>query len=217
VGRFEVTRDQFEAYAAVGAPVAESCWTFEGNQPQQRQGRSFRNPGHAQTGGHPAVCVNWSEAKAYVEWLSRRTGRSYRLLTEQEWDYAASGGPGAPVVAASELCQTANAADQFAKAANLPSNWTYLPCNDGFAYTAPVGRFKPNGFGLFDMTGNAWEWTQDCPQAAQTAGASCAQRVVRGGSWYGNAAMIGSAGRADAPADGRFDDVGLRVAREMTP
>src|SRR5262245_59418242 len=93
VGRFEITRDQYNAFVtASGREVADKCWTLEGNQPEERAGRSFRNPGFIQMGSHPVVCVNWAEARAYVDWLARSTGKTYRLLTEAEWEYMARAG-----------------------------------------------------------------------------------------------------------------------------
>ncbi len=227
VGRFEVTRDQFNAFVlATGYKVGDSCWTFEGNVPELRAGRSLNNPGYPQTGEHPAVCVNWADANAYVDWLSQISGHSYRLLNEGEWEFAARGGTTSRYAFGSnsgDVCKFANAADQFAKSAHLPDTWKYLNCNDGFAYTAPVGSFRPNGFGLYDMTGNVWEWTEDChedadsahPKNGEQAASTCSHRVVRGGSWYGNADTVRVTIRGKAPADNRFDDIGLRVARDL--
>jgi len=93
IGRFEVTRDQFAAFViASGYKAADHCFTFEHNAPQDRANRSFLNPGYVQEGNHPAVCVSWADAEAYVAWLSRTTGRSYRLLSEAEFEYAARAG-----------------------------------------------------------------------------------------------------------------------------
>lgn len=221
IGRFEITRDQFERHVtATGAMPSENCWTFEENTPRERAGRSFRDPGHPQTGAHPAVCVEWARAQGYADWLSRMTGQAYRLLTDEEWEYAALAGTSTQTAATADLCKIANAADQTARAARLPGDWAYIPCEDGYAYTAPAGSFAPNGLGLFDMTGNVWEWTQACdPQVtgAAAAATTCDRRVVRGGSWYGGAAMVGPGARADAPAGGRFDDIGFRIARELAP
>ena len=229
VGRFEVTRDQFEAFVrASGHSVGDKCWTLEGNDPKERDGRSFRNPGYAQLGTHPAVCVSWADAKAYVDWLSKTTGKAYRLLSEAQWEYAARAKTTGRFVANSteaELCGFGNGADQTASAANLPPSWAYLRCSDGYVHTAPVGTFTANAYGLFDLMGNAWEWTEDCyvdnladvPADAQarTTG-DCGQHAVRGGAWSTTARMLGLATRGKAPANSRFDDVGFRVARTFT-
>jgi len=229
IGRTEVTRDQFEAFVrATGHKVGDKCWTLEGNEPRERDGRSFRNPGYPQTGTHPAVCVSFEDSKAYAEWLSKTTAKPYRLLSEAQWEYAArAGATGRFAGAGSEadLCAAGNGADQAASAARLPAAWEFLRCNDGYAHTAPVASFKPNAFGLYDMMGNTWEWVEDCytdnladvPADGQgrTSG-DCSQRAVRGGAWSAAARMLRVAVRAKAPAGSRFDDVGFRVARQLT-
>ena len=212
IGRTEVTRDQFEAFVrATGYKVGDKCWTLEGNEPRERDGRSFRNPGYPQTGTHPAVCVSFEDAKAYAEWLSKTTGKPYRLLSEAQWEYAARAGTTgrfAGVDSEANLCAAGNGADQAASAANLPANWEFLRCNDGYVHTAPVGSFKPNAFGLYDMMGNTWEWVEDCyadnladvpaDGVARTSG-DCSQRAVRGGAWSAAARMLRVALRAKAP------------------
>ena len=93
VGRFEVTRDQYAAFVKSASHKAdERCFTFEKNIPQERDNRSFLNPGFAQNGDHPAVCISWVNAKAYAAWLSQTTGKQYRLLSEAEYEYAARAG-----------------------------------------------------------------------------------------------------------------------------
>jgi formylglycine-generating enzyme required for sulfatase activity len=228
VGRFEVTRDQFEAFVqASGHDVGSKCWTLEGNEPKERVPRSFRNPGYAQVGTHPAVCVSWEDAKAYVNWLSKTTGKDYGLLSEAQWEYVARAGTTARYPfgnTEADLCAFVNGADRTASAA-LPAKWDYLRCDDGYVHTAPVGSFRANAFGIFDMMGNVWEWTADCyaeslagtPADGQalTSG-DCQQRAVRGGSWSATAGMLRVTVRGKAPAGSRFDDVGFRVLRTFT-
>jgi formylglycine-generating enzyme required for sulfatase activity len=103
--------------------------------------------------------VSWDDANTYANWLAKRTGKPYRLLTEAEWEYAARGRttPGAyPRFRfgddATDLCRYANGVDRPAAA----------PCADGYAFTSPAGRYEPNAFGLYDMAGNAWQLTADC-------------------------------------------------------
>jgi formylglycine-generating enzyme required for sulfatase activity len=228
VGRFEVTKDEFETFVrASGHAVGNTCWTLEANEPKQRDNRSFRNPGFAQLGSHPVVCIAWEDATAYAGWLSQKTGKAYRLLSESEWEYVARAGTTAQyplATAEADLCGLGNGADQSASAAGLPPGWAYLPCKDGFVHTAPAGAFKPNSFGLFDLMGNAWEWVQDCyaetlvaipPDGQASSAASCEQRTVRGGSWSATARMLRVAVRGKAPANARFDDVGFRIVRTM--
>src|SRR5206468_2161106 len=101
-------------------------------------------------------CISWDDAKAYVAWLSRKTNNlPYRLASESEWEFAAAAGP---VMSrfwgdgSDGACNYANAADQTQKSAGWSN--TFFDCSDGYVYTAPVGSFRPNGYGLFDMLGN---------------------------------------------------------------
>jgi formylglycine-generating enzyme required for sulfatase activity len=230
VGRFEVTRDQFETFVrASGYKIGDRCYTLENNTPRERADRSFRNPGYAQSGAHPAVCVNWRDATAYVEWLSLSTGKTYRLLSEAEWEYVARAGSALPYGSgkdATEVCKFANGADQSAKLAMLPTDYAYMNCTDSYPYTAPVGSFKANAMGLFDLLGNVWEWTGDCffddyltapSDGSARAGAGCQARAVRGGSWFSTGKSLRPAVRAKATDSARYDDVGFRVARVVVP
>jgi len=228
IGRFEVTRDQYAAFVKrSGYKGGERCVTFENNVPQERANRTFLNPGFAQDGTHPAVCVSWTDAKAYVEWLSQTTGKPYRLLSEAEFEYAARAGGTSRFGVTSdpdEICKFANGADESAKAAGLPGDSPYMNCKDGYPFTAPVGSFPANAFGLHDLIGNVWEWTEDCfyndyasakPDGAARTEAACPVRTVRGGDWFSNEAALRPAARAKANADARHDDIGFRVARTL--
>jgi formylglycine-generating enzyme required for sulfatase activity len=193
VGKFDVTVDQFAAFVAESRyEPATRCSTYEDGKVEEREGRSWRNPGFAQNGSHPAVCLNWNDATAYVAWLAKKTGKSYRLLTEAEWEYAARAGTTGRYFFGEvdkDFCRYGNGADQTAKS-KLP--WATVPCSDGHAYTSPVGSFLPNGNGLYDMHGNALQWLEDCwhvnylgapsDGSAWTTG-DCSHRVLRGGSW----------------------------------
>jgi formylglycine-generating enzyme required for sulfatase activity len=230
IGRFEVTRDQYAAFVkASGYASGDRCYTFENNTPQERDNRSFLNPGFGQEGNHPVVCVSWVNAKAYVEWLSRTTGKPYRLLSETEYEYAARAGSASRYGFGNdpaELCKFANGADQSAKSAGLPASSPYMSCKDGYPFTAPVGSLTANAFGLHDLIGNVWEWTEDCyygnyataslGSAARTE-AVCASRTVRGGDWFSTEASLRPAARAKAKADAHHDDIGFRVARTIAP
>jgi formylglycine-generating enzyme required for sulfatase activity len=226
VGRFEVTRDQFEAFVrSSGHKVGDKCWALENNEPRESADRSFRNPGYSQNGSHPAVCVSWDDATAYADWLSATTGKSYRLLSEAQWEYTARAGMAAAIVPEADMCAFGNGADQTAKQAKLPGNWVYLACTDGYSHTAPVGSFKANAFGLYDLMGNVWEWVEDCygrnlteipADGSARASGDCREHTVRGGAWSTPARMLRTAVRAKAPAGARFDDVGFRVVRTLS-
>lgn len=151
-----------------------------------RQFRQFR-PGH-DSGNYegqslngddqPVVNVSWDDARAYVQWLAGKTGQAYRLPSEAEWEYANRAGTTSKWIWGNDengSCQDANIADQTAKARK--SDWTTSNCTDGHFVTAPVGSFRANGFGLYDMTGNVWEWVEDCYHDSYS-GAAVSQEVV---------------------------------------
>ncbi len=228
VGRFEVTRDQYAAFVNdTGYKGNGRCFTLEQNIPQERENRSFLMPGYPQAGNHPAVCVSWTDAQAYVDWLTRVTGKSYRLPSEAEYEYAARAGGTARFGVSddpAELCRFVNGADQSAKAAGLPDKAPYMMCTDGYPFTAPVGSFAANAFGLHDLIGNVWEWTADCfADDYSAAGADstarsqpgCPARAVRGGDWFSPASLLRPAVRAKANPDAHHDDIGFRVVRTL--
>jgi formylglycine-generating enzyme required for sulfatase activity len=233
VGRFHVRVEQFAAFVAdAHRDVGARCSTFEGGKVEERQGRSWRNPGFAQEQSHPAVCLSWNDAEAYVDWLSRKTGKEYRLLTEAEWEYAARARtePGAyPRFwfgnEEEDLCRHGNGADEATKAVVGTVGWRFAPCDDGNAYTSPAGSFDPNDFGLYDMAGNAWQWTADCwndsyggapsDGSARVTG-DCSRRVIRGGAWSYHPGFLRAAARNWNPSGGRGGIIGLRVGRALT-
>ena len=225
VGKFEVTVAQYKAFVGATGRKSEGCWVWTGSKFEIDLAKDWRNPGYAQDERHPVACVGWDDASSYVAWLSQKTGKSYRLLTEAEWEYAARAGTTAARFwgeDGNQSCGFANGADQTTKAQVLGWNYLIANCNDGFAYTAPVGSYRANGLGLHDMLGNVYEWTQDCWNAsyvsAPTDGSAwargdCSLRVVRGGSWLFFPSFLRSAIRFRNSTAFRFNDLGFRVAR----
>jgi formylglycine-generating enzyme required for sulfatase activity len=219
VGKLHVTVDQFAAFVQeTGYGASSKCWTSEDGKAGERANRSWRNPGFTQEGSHPVVCVSWDDGNAYAKWLARKTGKPYRLLTEAEWEYAARGRtqPGAYPRFwfgnnEKDLCRYANS--------NTPV------CNDGYAYTSPAGHYAPNAFGLYDMAGNAWQWTEDCDHdsyneapaegSAWKTGCQGSFHAVRGGSWIDGPPDLRVARRYSGP--GGINTFGFRVARTLTP
>jgi formylglycine-generating enzyme required for sulfatase activity len=234
VSKFSVTVDQFSNFVKeTGYDAASTCHTFQGERGEpSAEGPdrgSFRNPGFSQDGSHPVVCLNWSDARAYVDWLSKTTGKPYRLLTETEWEYAARAGTSTRYFFGdneSDMCRYGNGVDETTKTKILGNNWTPINCKDGYTYTAPVGSFLPNVFGLYDMHGNAWSWVEDCYHydyaGAPSDGSAwisgdCGRRVLRGGSWNNVARDFRAAVRNASPASARFPSYGLRIARTLSP
>jgi formylglycine-generating enzyme required for sulfatase activity len=179
-------------------------------------------------GPRPVVNVSWNDAKRYVDWLAKKTGKPYRLLTEAEWEYAARANTETPYYwdkQSDNPCLYANVLNPSVKK-KYKFDWESFSCEDGYAETAPVGAFRPNAFGLYDMLGNAWEWVEDCwhdsYKDAPIDGSAwvtkaCDSRVVRGGGWFSGPQFVRSAIRYRfAPSD-LFDYLGFRVARTLTP
>jgi formylglycine-generating enzyme required for sulfatase activity len=192
VGRHDVT------FAEWDRCVAQSGCKF--NPPDQGWGR----------GDRPVTNVSWDDAKEFLAWLSKTTGKSYRLPTEAEWEYAARGGSttrywwGNDVGAGHAHCAECGGSD------------------DG--KTEPVGSFRPNAFGLYDTAGNAAEWVEDCwnptYRGAPTDGLAwtngdCSLRVLRGGSFADKAIAVRSSARFRYDEDVRYYANGFRVARDF--
>jgi formylglycine-generating enzyme required for sulfatase activity len=219
-----VTVDEFHAFvAATGRDMQGGCDVYDGNW-RRRAEAGWENPGFAQTGSHPVTCVSWADAKAYAAWLSAKTGRRYRLPSASEWEYAARAGGAAvlPWSDASGACTNANVADQ--SAVRRYPGWTVFGCDDGFAFTAPVGSFKANAFGLNDMLGNVFQWTEDCWRAdyvgapidgSARTGGDCSDHELRGGSWFSTPAYVRANYRNHFAADYRTSSVGIRVVRDV--
>jgi formylglycine-generating enzyme required for sulfatase activity len=162
-------------------------------------------------GTRPVINANWNDAQHYVQWLSKMTGEQYRLLTEAEYEYATRAGTTTKFYWGDDL----GAQHMNCKACG--TEWSGKQ-------TAPVGSFPPNGFGLYDMNGNVWEWVEDCwhetfdgapaDGSARLSG-DCSLRVVRGGGWYDDEPQ--SATRYRGVVGGGIIYCGFRVARTLTP
>jgi len=187
-GRFEITFDEWDACVADGG-----C---DGYQPSdQRWGRGHR----------PVVNVSWDDAKRYADWLSRKTGRPYRLLTEAEWEFAARAGTRTP----------------YSFGATIDAG----QANFAGEKTVEVGSYPANGFGLSDMHGNVWEWVEDCyaetyrdapVDGNAVSPADCGWRVVRGGAWNTTTPEnVRAAFRLRRVPSSSRDNVGFRIARTL--
>lgn len=194
-----------------------------------RAGACTRRPSHEGWGatGRPVINVSWNDAQQYVTWLSSVTGDTYRLPSEAEWEYAARAGTETRFSwgdGAEWVCDRANVFDRSGFAENPHWNW-YAQCRDNYPFTAPVGSFKPNPWGLYDMHGNVWEWTQDCwhpdytgaptDGSAWIEGGQCSKRVNRGGGWGNHPRTMRSATRDADNLDATSNALGFRVVREL--
>ncbi|MFP8780117.1 SUMF1/EgtB/PvdO family nonheme iron enzyme [Hydrogenophaga sp. RWCD_12] len=174
-------------------------------------------------GAWPVINITWPDAQAYVRWLSKKTGAQYRLPTEAEWEYAARAGTTksrwwGDNITRADAKYGPDECPQQKNCGGVASGTGRWP------YTAPVGSFAPNPFGLYDMLGNVWKWTADCWHSdyngAPIDGSAwdepeCKRRVIRGGSWSDVPGYIRAATRSGMPSDLRKNYLGLRVVRDM--
>ena len=220
VGKFAVTRGEFAAFIEETAYKTDNgCYTLSGTEWKQLD-KSWRTPGFAQDDRNPVVCVNWNDAKAYAAWLSNKTGKTYRLLSEAEREYVTRAGTITPFWWGSSITPLQ---------ANYNGNFLYSGAGskgENRQRTVPVDSFNPNPWGLYNVHGNVWDWTEDCWNgsndgnpgngSARTTG-YCSYRVVRGGSWNDNPEDLRSAFRIWYTAGSRVEDLGFRVGRTLTP
>jgi formylglycine-generating enzyme len=196
LAKVDITYGEFAAFAhTVGFEPRFGCLGVIGNEwvPQPRA--NWENPGYPQTDNDPAVCMNMLEVTAYLRWLRNTTGKDYRLPSEAEWEYAERAGSSTAFYWGDDIkeaCTHENVGDEtYGRKYGVRDP---IPCNDGFSDVAPVGSFKPNAFGLYDMAGNIFVLTADCwnqnYNGAPTDGSAwksgeCGQHVIRKGA-YGN-------------------------------
>ncbi|HKT74239.1 MAG TPA: bifunctional serine/threonine-protein kinase/formylglycine-generating enzyme family protein [Steroidobacteraceae bacterium] len=224
IGVYEITVGEFREFVDTTQRKMPGCTVYDGTWHRQ-PALSWSNVGYPQTANHPVACVSWGDAAAYAQWLSGKTGQHYRLASASEWEYAARAR--APDdrpwgLDTQSACRHANVADETA--VRRYPGWTVHPCSDGYVYSAPVGSFAPNAFGLYDMLGNVFEWVQDCwrpdYQNAPTDGSAvttgdCTQHDLRGGSWFTAPSAVGAAARNRFEESYRSSSVGFRVVREI--
>jgi formylglycine-generating enzyme required for sulfatase activity len=170
-------------------------------------------------GNRPVINVSWENANAYTKWLSKQTGKSYRLPTEAEWEYGARAG--------TKTHYWWGDTFERNRAANCSTNLWEILRRVVTKKTTPVGSFEANPFGLYDTAGNVREWVEDCWHASyegaptdgsawlEQGGGNCGKRLFRGGSWHSEPQDVRSAGRADSAPTDRYFDVGFRLAKDL--
>jgi formylglycine-generating enzyme required for sulfatase activity len=177
-------------------------------------------------GTRPVIYVSWKQAVAYTKWLSRKTGKKYSLPSEVQWEYVASNIKILDKnrnLSSRNICIYANGANEEIGSDN---SWKNKNCRDSYSdKTAPVASFKPNGFGVFDMQGNVWEWTLDCwhknyagapkKDKAWTYGSSCDKAVIRGGSYLSSTENMNPKYRFYGNKDSKFAYIGFRVVETI--
>jgi formylglycine-generating enzyme required for sulfatase activity len=233
LGKYKVTKGQFKKFVEAIGYVTDTeadggaSWGYTADKRQPFQARpefNWADWGVDQSDGSPVVNVSWNDAMAFCYWLSQKDGKTYRLPTEAEWEYACRAGTTTRFYNgenAEELTQIANVLDAAAKA-QIPAVSEQLASSDGWAFTSPVGQFRPNNFGLYDMTGNAREWCADwydkdyyatSPERDPAGPPSGFFRVSRGGGWNSPAALCSSARRGYGEPTARDFNLGFRVVQ----
>jgi formylglycine-generating enzyme len=227
MGAFEVTKGQFAQFVASTSYVTDAekshggtGWAG-GNDFHRDPKFNWRNTGHEQTDSHPVVNVSWNDAVAFCQWLSTKEGRTYRLPTEAEWEYACRAGTTTRYNFGDDpegLVAVGNVRD---KTDQEQFSWIHcLAASDGYAFTAPVGQFQANGFGLYDMHGNVGEWCLDwyseeyfpqSPPENPPGPSTGSLHVVRGGGWSRRAVGCRSTSRRANAATDCVDNIGFRV------
>jgi formylglycine-generating enzyme required for sulfatase activity len=233
LGTYHVTRGQFRRFVADAAYKTDAekgakpgAWGL--NPDKKRfdftEKYSWRDAGFEQTDEYPVVNVSWNDAVAFCKWLSGKEGKAYRLPTEAEWEYSCRAGTTTRYYSGDDpetLAEVGNVADATFKAI-FPNRKYAIKASDGYVFTAPVGKFKPNAFGLYDMHGNVLQWCADwygaeyyaaSPEDDPTGPDSGSDRVLRGSSWGGGPDSDRSATRGRNAPDFRYVRNGFRVAR----
>ncbi len=198
IGRFEVTFVEYDTFA-------------------QETGRTKPDDMGWGRNKRPVVNISWRNAVYYTEWLSQKTGKHFRLPTEQEWEYVAQAGRQTRFYFGnnySQLCQFANGADL-----STDFTWRNRGCNDGYRkQTSPVGKFEANLFGVYDMYGNVWEWVADCwteNYSYPSPDIRNCQKVLRGGAWDSAPTSLRGTNRSKNSMTSKHHNFGFRIARSI--
>ena len=230
VGEFRVFIDDSGYATDAEKAGASSVYDEDSGRIIDRRGITWRDDylGHAAADDLPVIHVSWNDAIAYVQWLSARTGKHYRLPSEAEFEYALRAGSTTryPWGDGNPPRVVDNFTGDGDRSPRLKRSWAkaFRRYDDGYWGPAPIGKFPPNAFGLIDMDGNVSEWVADCwhdnytrapADSSAWMNPGCAEHVIRGGSWGSAPDQVRSAYRLSAPSNTRSARVGIRVARDL--
>jgi formylglycine-generating enzyme required for sulfatase activity len=224
MAKYDVTVGDFRRFVTASGYTTEAekkdgCAVWNGSKWEYGASNNWRNPGFDQDERHPVVCVSWNDAQAYVQWQAKESGKAYRLPTEAEWEYAARSGGKKYKYSWGNDAPSGNIADESAKR-QFPTWVVWNGYDDGYVYTSPVGTYKPNELGLYDMTGNAWQWLNDwygekyydeSSRNNPKGPATGERKVLRGGSWFGVPRFVRASVRFRSDPANRFTNLGFRL------
>ncbi|MCP5004762.1 MAG: formylglycine-generating enzyme family protein [Planctomycetes bacterium] len=227
LGIFEVTVGQYKEFVKETGYITDmervkGCVSteFVEGDANQKKINSWVNPGFTQGDEHPVVMVSWNDATAYIKWLTRKSGLGFRLPTEAEWEYAVRNGGKMHKYSWGMGRPSGNVADRTGNK-EFPDWSIWNGYDDGYVFTAPVGAFKANSFGIHDMSGNVWEWVLDWyspdyyknSQTQNPQGPSTGKRrVLKGGSWMSSPKNLRATNRYMNSPDICTNFMGFRVA-----
>jgi formylglycine-generating enzyme required for sulfatase activity len=237
MGKYEVTLFQFDQFitstgyktdAEKKKEEKSGCWSMVEEYGQRhwdwKKGADWRSPGYSQLKDMPVVCVSWNDVHIFIRWISEKSGESFRLPTEAEWEYACRAGSSSSRFWGDDpdnACHYANVTDRT-KDGQWKQGTEIHKCSDGHYHVASVGGFEPNRFGLYDMLGNVWEWCEDVYASdAYSKHArknplnkkGSALRVIRGGCRLVKPEFVRSAGRYSHMPDGHYGNLGFRLVK----
>lgn len=222
----EVTRREFAQFVESTGYQSQGCTIYQDGEWFQQQSKSWQHPGFLQNDLEPVTCISWDDARAYVAWLAKQTQQPYRLPTAAEWEYVARAGTNSPYPWGYNedfACEYGNVADQYA-GERFPG-WLTHDCVDGAYYTRTVTELPANPLGVRGLIGNVFEWVEDCWQpdyrgwpldGKANQKADCAERELKGGSWFSQPQYTRPAYRNHFPSDARSATFGIRVARTLS-
>jgi formylglycine-generating enzyme required for sulfatase activity len=224
MARHEVTLAEFRRFVEqtgyrTEAEVQDGCHGWEGRGEIKRREFTWKYPGFIQENNHPVVCVSWNDSLKYIEWINSVSGRQYRLPTEAEWEYAARSRGRDLQYAWGKGTPSGNIADStaFRKLLGASPATAY---DDGYAFTAPAGSFSPSELGLYDMSGNVYEWVGDwygedyydnSPRYNPGGPSEGAFKIMRGGSWNPLPELVTTTTRRWNVAGARGAWIGFRL------
>ncbi len=228
MGKYEVTVGEFrkfvnEAGYRTEAEWQDGCHSWVGKGEKKKKEFNWHNTNFPQTERDPVVCVSWNDVKEFIKWLNKKTGKNFMLPTEAEWEYAARSGGKEYKYSWGNGEPSDNIADETAKMElrGMTNGEGYI---DGYAFTSPVGSFKPNELGLYDMSGNVYEWVADwfgkdyyrnSPKYNPKGPTNGKVKILRGGSWNPLPGLVQTTTRRWAVPGARGSWMGFRLAHPL--